>query len=92
MIGEQEDEEEEDKINKEVVIITKEEVSTIEEVDKIQKVDITITETANSKTNLKDKCKVALIKLITKLLCADILIYVSSKTRFLFILLFRWPL
>jgi hypothetical protein len=79
-----EDEEVEDKINKEVVIITKGEDSTIEEVDRTLEVDITITETDREtfKTNLKDRCKVAQIKPITKLLCADILIFVSSKTRF----------
>jgi hypothetical protein len=87
MIDEEEleDEEVEDKINKEVVIITKgEEDSTIEEVDRTLEVDITITETDREtfKTNLKDRCKVAQIKPITKLLCADILIFVSSKTRF----------
>ena len=65
MIEEEEDEEEEDKINKEAVIIIKEEVSIIEEADKMLKVDITITEIF--KTNLKDRCKAALIKLITKL-------------------------
>ena len=84
-----------DKIKPEVVNTTREADIITEGVDQtIEEVFIIITMgIINSKINLRDKhLEQALALQITKLFYADISNYVSSKTRFLKFLLFRWTL